>query len=166
LGIAISILLSYKINQSYNRWWEARTIWGAIVNDSRSLILQLQLYVKTENVDVAKISHYQIGWCRALERSLRRQDIWPVLEDLLSEDEIKKLQEHSNVPLAISQLQNGCLKKLYDENLLNEFALLQIEKTLNDLVASMGGQSGLKIPFFHPHLGRYCMPPSICLPFF
>jgi len=79
LGIAISILLSYKINQFYNRWWEAHTIWGAIVNDSRSLILQLQLYVKTENVDVAKISHYQIGWCRALERALRRQDIWPVV---------------------------------------------------------------------------------------
>nr|WP_313672506.1 bestrophin family ion channel [Sphingobacterium multivorum] len=30
LGIAISILLSYKVNQSYNRWWEARTIWGAL----------------------------------------------------------------------------------------------------------------------------------------
>jgi ion channel-forming bestrophin family protein len=154
LGIAISILLSYKINQSYNRWWEARTIWGAIVNDSRSLILQLQLYVKTENVDVAKISHYQIGWCRALERSLRRQEIWPVLEDLLSEEEIKKLREHSNVPLAISQLQNGCLKKLYDEKLLNEFALLQIEKTLNDLVASMGRAERIKNTVFPPTFGQ------------
>ncbi|UII26762.1 bestrophin family protein [Fulvivirga maritima] len=28
LGVAISILLSYMINQSYERWWEARKIWG------------------------------------------------------------------------------------------------------------------------------------------
>ncbi len=154
LGIAISILLSYKINQSYNRWWEARTIWGAIVNDSRSLILQLQLYINSENEYVTKISHYQIGWCRALERSLRKQDILAVLEDLLSEEEIKKIGEHSNVPLAISQLQNRCLKKLYDDNLLNEFARIQIEKTLNDLVASMGRAERIKNTVFPPTFGQ------------
>lgn len=154
LGIAISILLSYKINQSYNRWWEARTIWGAIVNDSRSLILQLQLYINSENEYVTKISHYQIGWCRALERSLRKQDILAVLENLLSEEEIKKIGEHSNVPLAISQLQNRCLKKLYDDNLLNEFARIQIEKTLNDLVASMGRAERIKNTIFPPTFGQ------------
>ena len=37
LGTAISIILSFKLNQSYDRWWEARHIWGAIVNDSRTL---------------------------------------------------------------------------------------------------------------------------------
>ena len=40
LGTAISVLLSFKMNQSYDRWWEARKVWGAIVNDSRSLVVQ------------------------------------------------------------------------------------------------------------------------------
>ena len=44
LGTAISILLSFKMSQSYDRWWEARKIWGAIVNDSRSFIVQLQSF--------------------------------------------------------------------------------------------------------------------------
>ncbi|HRP61146.1 MAG TPA: bestrophin family ion channel, partial [Vicingus sp.] len=35
IGTAISILLSFKLNQSYDRWWEARKVWGSIVNDSR-----------------------------------------------------------------------------------------------------------------------------------
>ncbi len=34
LGTAISVLLSFKMSQSYDRWWEARKIWGSIVNDS------------------------------------------------------------------------------------------------------------------------------------
>ena len=42
IGTAISILLSFKLSQSYDRWWEARKIWGAIVNDSRSFVIQLQ----------------------------------------------------------------------------------------------------------------------------
>ena len=40
LGTAISLILSFKLNQSYDRWWEARKIWGAIVNDSRTLVRQ------------------------------------------------------------------------------------------------------------------------------
>ncbi len=37
LGTAVSLLLAFRTAQSYERWWEARTVWGAIVNDSRSL---------------------------------------------------------------------------------------------------------------------------------
>ncbi|MBT5432924.1 MAG: bestrophin family ion channel [Alphaproteobacteria bacterium] len=35
-GVAVSLYLGFKSNQAYGRWWEARTIWGAIINDSRS----------------------------------------------------------------------------------------------------------------------------------
>ena len=42
LGIAISLVLAFKLSQSYDRWWEARKIWGAIVNDSRTLVIQFE----------------------------------------------------------------------------------------------------------------------------
>ena len=38
MGTCISLLLAFRTSQSYDRWWEARKVWGAIVNDSRSLI--------------------------------------------------------------------------------------------------------------------------------
>ena len=50
LGTAVSLLLAFRTAQSYERWWEARTVWGAIVNDSRSfmrLIKQFSLTQKT-----------------------------------------------------------------------------------------------------------------------
>src|SRR5215467_13338654 len=49
IGTAISIILSFKLSQSYDRWWEARKIWGSIVNESRTFVLQLQSFVKPEN---------------------------------------------------------------------------------------------------------------------
>jgi len=41
IGTAVSLLLAFRTAQSYERWWEARIIWGAIVNDSRTFIRQL-----------------------------------------------------------------------------------------------------------------------------
>lgn len=41
VGTAVSLLLAFRISQSYERWWEARMIWGAIVNDSRTFIRQI-----------------------------------------------------------------------------------------------------------------------------
>ena len=75
LGTAISVILSFKLNQSYDRWWEARKIWGSIVNDSRNLVLQLQTFLKPGNDRTVKaIARRQIAWCFALGRSLREVD--------------------------------------------------------------------------------------------
>ncbi|CAG5074818.1 hypothetical protein DYBT9623_05506 [Dyadobacter sp. CECT 9623] len=126
LGIAISILLSYKINKAYSRWWEARTIWGAIVNDSRSLVLQLQLYLNEQIELIYKISHYQIAWCYSLEKSLRRQDISEVLNSILTIHDIEKVRKHSNTLLAINQLQTPLIKELFKKGFLNEFARIKI----------------------------------------
>lgn len=49
LGTAIALILSFKLSQSYDRWWEARKIWGAIVNDSRTLVMQLKNFKKDEH---------------------------------------------------------------------------------------------------------------------
>ena len=46
LGSSISLLLAFTISQSYERWWEARKVWGAIVNDSRTLVLQVRSFVQ------------------------------------------------------------------------------------------------------------------------
>ena len=44
LGTATSLILSFSMAQAYDRWWEGRKIWGSIVKDSRSLVLQLQSF--------------------------------------------------------------------------------------------------------------------------
>src|SRR5688572_17450313 len=102
LGTAISVILSFKLNQSYDRWWEARKIWGSIVNDSRNLTLQLQSFLpEGDRRAIKTIVYRQIAWCYALGRSLRGLDPLVGLQSYLTQEDLTKVLAHHNKPLAI-----------------------------------------------------------------
>ncbi|TBH72265.1 bestrophin family protein [Aquirufa nivalisilvae] len=48
LGFVISLLLAYRTNTAYDRWWEGRKMWGALVNSSRNLALKLSVILEHE----------------------------------------------------------------------------------------------------------------------
>ena len=48
LGFAISMLLVFRTNSAYDRWWEGRKVWGSVVNNSRNLALKLATYLNNE----------------------------------------------------------------------------------------------------------------------
>ncbi|MEO2050815.1 MAG: bestrophin family ion channel [Allomuricauda sp.] len=148
LGIAISILVSFKVNQSYDRWWEARKIWGAIVNDSRTLVLQLRMYLSDNNPLIKTMAYRQIAWCYSLGQSLRGQDPYENITGLISEEEFLSINEHKNVPLAILGLQVDSIKQLFDEGELDRFSRLQLEETVERLTASMGRCERIKNTVF------------------
>ena len=148
LGIAISILISFKVNQSYDRWWEARKVWGEIVNDSRTLVLQLKMYSDANNPMIKTMAYRQIAWCYSLGQSLRNTDPFKNLSGLISDAELKEIQEQKNVPLGILNFQTESIKKLFDEGTLDGFARLQLEGTLARLTASMGKCERIKNTVF------------------
>ena len=49
VGFVLSLLLAYRTNTAYDRWWEGRKLWGALVNNSRNLALKLSAYLSEEN---------------------------------------------------------------------------------------------------------------------
>ncbi|WP_228236200.1 bestrophin family protein [Allomuricauda sp. M10] len=148
LGIAISILISFKVNQSYDRWWEARKVWGEIVNDSRTLVLQLKMYADANNPMIKTIAYRQIAWCYSLGQSLRNTDPFKNLNGLISDAELKEIQAQKNIPLGILNFQTESIKKLFDEGKLDGFSRLQLEGTLAQLTASMGKCERIKNTVF------------------
>ena len=48
LGFVISLLLAYRTNTAYDRWWEGRKLWGALVNNSRNLAIKLSVILNDE----------------------------------------------------------------------------------------------------------------------
>ncbi len=148
LGIAISILISFKVNQSYDRWWEARKVWGEIVNDSRTLVLQLKMYTEPNDAMIKTVAYQQIAWCYSLGQSLRNTDPFKNLGGLISDAELKDIQSQKNVPLGILNLQTESIKKLFDEGKLDGFSRLQVEGTLARLTASMGKCERIKNTVF------------------
>ena len=49
VGFVLSLLLAYRTNTAYDRWWEGRKLWGSLVNNSRNLAIKLSAILKEES---------------------------------------------------------------------------------------------------------------------
>lgn len=154
LGTVISLLLAFKSNQAYDRWWEARTIWGGIVNDTRSLTRQLLTFVdnqysaEDEKAFCERMAKRQIAWCYSLGKQLRGQNPLAGLERLLSADDLEYIKNYNNVPLALLELQGSDLRNAYKLGWINEYQQVQMDKTLTAFSNQMGGCERIKNTVF------------------
>jgi putative membrane protein len=154
LGTVISLLLAFKSNQAYDRWWEARIIWGAIVNDTRTLTRQLLTFIDTpygeaeQKAFCERVAKRQIAWCYSLSRHLRKQDPLQDLDRLISAGDIKHIKKYDNIPLALLELQGADLRSAFKLGWINEFQQIQIDETLVRFSNSMGGCERIKNTVF------------------
>lgn len=151
LGVAISLILTFRINQSYDRWWEARKIWGAIVNDSRSLTRQILTFPTSGKWDDDKLSkvqkrlaYRQMGWCFALGESLRGFDASEGKEAYLSPEDLEFISQHDNVPNAILLLQSKDIEALHADAVINDYQQMQLDATISRLCDWMGMSERIK----------------------
>lgn len=112
LGTAVSFIIGFKNNASYGRLWEARQIYGAIINNSRSFayILRDALYDKDpKNVDIFFKRHY--AWLTAMRFQLRQPRLW----ENLSEGHAKTYAEKYDIPELTSKLEDELKPFLSDQ---------------------------------------------------
>jgi len=130
IGTAIAFFIAFNNNQAYSRWWEARIIWGGIVNDSRSWARSLLSYTK-DQVHARRMILRHIGFLYALKSELRK-----IKDDeykrYLADGDLPKLEGFSNTANAILDLQSADLQELSDQNKIDGFRFL----ALNDLIKS------------------------------
>lgn len=156
LGTVISLLLGFRSNQAYDRWWEARHIWGAIVNDSRSLSRQVMSFTynnyHSEDVEIfrQRIIRRQIGWCYALGRHLRKQQALKGLEKYIDREELEALKEVENVPSALLDNMGSDLHLALDKGWINSYQQVELDRTLSRLTDAMGKCERIKNTVF-PH---------------
>jgi len=154
LGTGISLLLSFKLSQSYERWWEARKIWGAIVNDSRSLVLQLKEFcLHKDHAIIGLVGNRQIAWCYALADYLRKSNEHKELHNYLQATEFSKLDACQHIPLKLLDGHSSDLRVLQIEEEINSFQQIQLDSTLVRLCRSMGQAERIKNTVF-PKLYR------------
>lgn len=143
IGTAVSLLLAFRTAQSYERWWEARIIWGAIVNDSRTFIRQLIQFLPPSESKQSIIESFvqrQIVWCYALSESLRKTDFSEKVNRYLNQENIG---EH-NIPNALLNRHSEGLAEMG----LQEFKQLQVDTTLSRLCDAMGKCERIKNTVF------------------
>lgn len=154
LGTVISLLLGFRSNQAYDRWWEARHIWGAIVNDSRTLGRQVMNFTHDDfdnNAIIAfqdRMIKRQIAWNYSLAKHLRGQKSEKIIEKYLSKQEQAYVKSVDNVPSAILDLMARDLKLAMEEGWINRFQQIELDRTLSRLCDSMGKCERIKNTVF------------------
>ena len=151
LGTAISILLGFRTSAAYERWWEARIIWGSIINESRTLIRQALGFISSDNTkenEVYKLVRYQIAWCYALTSSLRNLPISHEVRNTLSTEEYASLSSHVNAPNAILKFMEDHLARLFKAGKVDSYHFAAMDQTLRALCDSMGKCERIKNTVF------------------
>lgn len=157
-GTVMSLFLAFKTNESYNRWWEARMLWGSMVNYSRSFgrqvlnLLTLDIDTSiTNQEDLSKVQkeliYRHIAYINAVRLNLRKQTNWEELTPFLEEEERQELIKLANVPTQLVQRQAMRLKDLFPNN-LNDYRYMQFDSTLNEFYNIQGGCERIKNTIF------------------
>lgn len=153
LGTAISLILGFRINQAYDRWWEARKVWGAIVNDSRTLVRQSMHYIQSEEQPEQaqalrkQIKCLQQAWCYALARSLRG-NTQQELDRLLPPEILERVSRFDNIPNNLLKIHTEVLMEARQKGWINDFNFMLIDQTHTRLCDSMGMAERIKTTVF------------------
>ncbi len=154
LGTVISLLLAFRSNQAYDRWWEARGIWGAIVNDGRTLGRQILSFVDS-GFESGAIRQFEenflrrhMAWNYSLSQRLRGENAIAGLERFLNKRELITISRYDNPPAAILELHARDLTYALDQGWINQYQQVELDRTLSRLCDSMGKCERIKNTVF------------------
>jgi putative membrane protein len=174
LGITVAFYLGFKNNASYDRTWEARKIWGGIVNSTRSFGAAVCSFIQGENSDGYKkeLIYRHVAWLTALRFQLRLEREWEHVENrikgryspnvneryfhnledevknFLSEEEFDLYKGKTNMAAQIMHKQATRLQELKDQGFFDDFRHMEFHKLVTEFFADQGRSERIKnFPF-------------------
>jgi len=142
LGTALAILLGFRNNTAYARWWEARTAWAGLASNSRNLARQIAASADNaihlgkgggpEKVRAfeREVVLRQIAFAHALRLHLRGQGDLEALEPLLPPEDLVRLRAAHNRPNVLLQIQGLRLKDGVRQEMVGQFDPIVLEPNL------------------------------------
>ena len=169
IGVALGIFLGFRNNTSYDRFWEGRKLWGALVNTARTLARQAESVLQPSpdnQVDELRerMTWRTIAFCHALRLHLREEDQPEELLALLPAEDHPAVGRAKHRPLMILRQLGRDLRIAKDQGRVDLGGFLAIEGQLTELANIMGGCERIKatpIPFaynvlLHRLVAFYC----------
>ncbi len=154
-GSAIGVIVGFRNNSAYGRWWEGRQLWGQIVNNSRSLARQVTATLRPVNGSSAEeredlrrmqvsLVHHQVAYVQTLRQQLRGLNPLPEAERLLGHDEAQSLESSRNVALTLQQRMGRMLRTCEDRGWIDSIGWQAMDRNLDDLADAQGGAERIK----------------------
>lgn len=167
LSTALAIYLGFKNNNAYDRWWEARKIWGLLVNYSRVWARQaLTMPVLPERVTEFELQAWQrkviyrhIAFVHALRVFLRKShdynnngiielieehNRFEDIREFLSPEEFEEAKTKKNPPNFLLLLQSDDLREAYKRGWLSDYRFTHLEETLTEFNNHQGRSERIK----------------------
>jgi len=151
LSVVLGIFLGFLNNASYDRFWEGRKLWGSLVNTSRNWHLQITTFVRAPeqsesacapqnpvNTIRNRLVKRQIAFVHALKCQLRGNSPHGELAGRLPDDELKTLESHNNVALAINAETGRQLRELWSSGWITDYHLTQLDANLSTSIDILG----------------------------
>ncbi|MDP1787843.1 MAG: bestrophin family ion channel [Nitrosomonas sp.] len=171
IGVALGIFLGFRNNVSYDKFWEGRKLWGALVNTSRNLARQVCFLIDAshDSEDVQQFRElfvkHVIAYGHALRCHLRNEDPAEQIKHFLSVEDLATVLESTHRPLTILHQLGRDLAVARDRHWLHELNFPFMDAQLNELSNILGGCERIKntpIPFsysvlIHRIVASYCL---------
>ncbi len=138
-GAILGLVLVFRTNAGHERWWEARKLWGGIVNQSRNLLIMVWQYSADNPQWRKEISKWIITFPFAIKESLRQQKKFDDLKDILSEQEITELKNAQHSPVYVSSKIAELLNDARNKQTIDLFTFQEMEKQRSLLIDYLGG---------------------------
>ena len=172
-SIVLGLLLVFRTNTAYERFWEGRKFWGSVVNNVRNLARQIWVAIDEKDQDdfIAKKSALRllVAFAVAMKLHLRQESVNSELEPLISPSQYQKLKSMNNPPIEVAFWIGDYLNTQYDRNCVDVYQLTAMNQLLNSLIDCLGGcERILRTPIplaYAIHLKQLLLLYSLALPF-
>ncbi len=146
-GAVLALVLAFRANTGYQRFWEGRGLWGSIVNNTRNIARIAKVYARKEPEIAREIAVWCVMFAHASRLGLRSEPVLPDATRLLSAADAQTLAQSSHPALyAASQLSDR-VTKLLEKGAIDVRIAQLVEEKISGLVNDLGGSEKiLKTP--------------------
>lgn len=169
MGFALSMLLVFRTNTAYDRWWEARKLWGQLVNVSRNTAIKLAAILPQEDEKSRVWFALLLGrFAQALKQHLRSEKTRVAL-DTVPHPELEGLDPNRHMPAQIAALMHARVHRAYREGHISGDQLIGLTSDLSAFMDICGACERIKntpIPYtYSSFLKKFIVIYSLTLPF-
>ncbi len=149
LGFVLSLLLVFRTNTAYDRWWEGRKLWGHLVNNSRNLAMKIKSIVPDDEDTLRFFKRVIPLFAAMLAKHLQTEKTRLALDEN-EHPELKELDRQKHIPNQVALLMMQKAMSLYNENKITGDQLIIINAELQSFTDSCGACERIRntpIPF-------------------
>ncbi|MBI3382064.1 MAG: hypothetical protein HY019_08675 [Aquabacterium sp.] len=136
VGVALAIFLGFRNNASYDRYWEARKLWGKLLTDSRNAARQYRSFTPA---DPRPFVMGLAAFVHAVRHQLRNSDNQPDMRRLLPAELLPQLAGRRSPPLQIMSWLAGQLRQQRESGALSPILAAELDRSLSGLNDAYGG---------------------------